>query len=159
MKDSGAENCSPALLSPSSTTAWLTSSLCKQPPHLSQRHSRCSAEWLSPFQASGERSLHLHGQSVQRAERSRAQHAGRQILHLPFHSEYTQRAESRHAASESHTPPLRIGCWLLWRHACRHSNRLSDYYLFFIWPGFELIHLMMWSPLVMEAAAESRPKN
>lgn len=64
----------------------------------------------------------------------------------------TQRAKA--------TPPLlRIGCWLLWRHACRHSNRLSDYYLFFIWPGFELIHLMMWSPLVMEAAAESRPEN
>lgn len=31
--------------------------------------------------------------------------ARRQILHLPFHSEYTQRAESRHAASESHTSP------------------------------------------------------
>lgn len=159
MKDSGAENCSPALLSPSSTTAWLTSSLCKQPPpHLSQRHSRCSAERPSLFRASGELSPHSHRQSVQGAERSRAQHAGKfftcrfiQNIHKELRAG-TQRAKA--------TPPLaRIGCWLLWRHACRHGNRLSDYYLFFIWPGFDLMQLMMWSPLARQAAAEGRPKT
>lgn len=57
-----------------------------------------------PVQRRATLALPSLGQSVQGAERSRAQH-GRQILHLPFHSEYTQRAESRHAASESHTSP------------------------------------------------------
>lgn len=82
------------------------------PPHLSQRHSRCSAERPSLFRASGELSLHSHRQSVQGAERSRAQHAGKfftcrfiQNIHKELRAG-TQRAKA--------TPPLaRIGCWLL----------------------------------------------
>lgn len=64
----------------------------------------------------------------QSSERSTAQHstARRQMLHLLFHSEYTQGAESRHAAVQATPPLLGIGWWLLWRQAGRHSNRLSD---------------------------------
>lgn len=51
--------------------------------------------------ASSQISLHLT-QSEQRAEQSTA---CRQMLHLLFHSEYTQGAESRHAASTSHASP------------------------------------------------------
>ena len=110
---------------PPSTTAWLTSSLCKQPPPLSQRHSRCGTEWLLLCWALSQISLH---------SRSRAQHAGKcftccfiQNIHKEPRAD-TQRTQA--------TPPLiRIGQWLLWRQAGRHSNRLSDLLFIFCLAG------------------------
>lgn len=67
----------------------------------SERHPRCGREGLPLCQARGQISLHPHTQS---SERSSEQHA-RQMLHLLFHSEYTQGAESRHAVRSSHAPP------------------------------------------------------
>ena len=119
-----AENCSLlpcASLSPPSTPAWLTSSLCKQPPHptppLSPKGTpgvpQSDSHYAEPW---SQISLHLHRQS--RAEQSTARHstaqhstARRQMLHLLFHSEYTQGAESRHAASVGHASAVRD--WLV----------------------------------------------
>lgn len=100
MKDSkGAENCSSALLSASSATASLTTSLCKQPPPLP----KALPVWhrVTPTMASLKSDFPSLTQSERRAEHGTQ--AGRQMLHLLFHSEYTQGTESRHAARQGHT--------------------------------------------------------
>lgn len=72
--------------------------LAKQPPP----HPKALPVWhrVTPTMLRLKSDFPSLAHSEQRAEQ---RSACREMLHLPFHSEYTQGAPSRHAASTSHT--------------------------------------------------------